>query len=50
VRRELLVLTGKGSTSMALLGELAAAQVRFCRDRFSATGDLGYRGVRGAED
>jgi hypothetical protein len=24
-------------------------QVRFCRDRFSATGDLGYRGVTGAE-
>ena len=23
-------------------------QVRFCRDRFSASGDLGYRGVRGA--
>jgi hypothetical protein len=24
-------------------------QVRFCRDRFSATGDLRYRGIRGAE-
>jgi hypothetical protein len=24
------------------------AQVRFCRCRFSATGDLGYRGIRGA--
>jgi hypothetical protein len=27
---------------------LAAAQVRFCRDRFSPTGELGCRGVRGA--
>jgi hypothetical protein len=23
--------------------------VSFCRDRFSATGDLGYRGIRGAD-
>jgi hypothetical protein len=22
---------------------------RFCRDRFDATGDMGYRGIRGAE-
>jgi hypothetical protein len=26
----------------------AAAQVRFCRYRFSSTGELGYRGTRGA--
>ena len=25
------------------------AEVRFCRDRFSATGDQGNRGIRGAE-
>jgi hypothetical protein len=24
-------------------------QVRFCRYRFSPTGELGYRGIRGAE-
>ena len=42
---------------LAVLGEydnftmaaLVSPQVRFCRYRFSATGDLGYRGVRGAE-
>jgi hypothetical protein len=31
------------------IGVPTPAQVRFCRYRFSATGGLGYRGVRGAE-
>jgi hypothetical protein len=30
--------------------ERAMVQVRVCRDRFAANGDLRYRGVRGAED
>jgi hypothetical protein len=29
--------------------DYAVWQVRFCRYRFSPTGDLGYRGIRGAE-
>jgi predicted nicotinamide N-methyase len=28
---------------------LTDQQVRLCRDRFYPTGDLGYRGIRGAE-
>jgi hypothetical protein len=28
--------------------EASMTQVRFCRDRFSATGELGYSGIRGA--
>jgi hypothetical protein len=29
-------------------GSRGVPQVRFCRDRFSLTGELGYSGIRGA--
>ena len=37
------------SPVLQLLLRLARHQVRFCRDRFSPTGELGYSGIRGAE-
>ena len=36
------------SPVLQLLLRLARHQVRFCRDRFSPTGELGYSGIRGA--